>query len=154
MAGRRVTAFSARVRSLRAAATDGRLWSHVKPRLALFLSCAGGATALDLAARALHNATGTHPLLRDWWLLAVLLAAALIVRPRWGAAVAGLAAGGALALSINGEMETAYGHGWSPGFVFAFTGAIGITMLLIAQMVGLAPGPRKAVADSSDGTGS
>lgn len=122
----------------------------------LFISVAAVAVTLDVTARATLKAQDVHPLFRHWWLFVVLLLAAIIVRPLWGAGLAGLAAGGTLALSINGQMQELGGLAWSPGFVFAFGGAVSVCVLLTAQLFWVVPAVyRKHLAvPASDGLSS
>jgi len=132
---------------------DPPLVRQLPGRLMLFVSVAAIAVTIDIAARATLKTADVHPLFRQWWLFAVFLMAALIVRPLWGAGLAGLAAGGTLALSINGEMQVMGGIAWSPGFVFAFAGAVAVCLLLTAQLVWVVPAVLRKRLGSSPSPG-
>lgn len=119
--------------------TDKRFASQLSTRLLLFVSVTAAAITLDIVARAALTPAYAHPLFHEWWLLVVLFVGAIIVRPPWGAAPAGLAAGGAVALSIDNQMQRMGGQAWSLGFLFAFAGAITMIALLSAQIVRIVP---------------
>ena len=107
----------------------------------------GGAGAivigLDLLARVSFSHFDTGTRFTGWWfVLPALFSAALVIRPAWGSAVAGIAAGGVIAISTDSNMMTSFGVNWSVGDLFTFLGLVGTIALLVVRTVSILPNAR------------
>lgn len=104
-----------------------------------FASCAAGVVGLQLAVGSGDVLQRPSLLVTDWWWLASLTAAAVLVKPVWGSGVAGLAAGGMIAVAFDRHLVLTDGLYWSPGFVGLFVGGIAIAALLATRIVRVSP---------------
>ena len=102
-----------------------------RKRLLLFV-CAGlVAITVNLAVNgaASHLVSGRR--FAEWWfLLPVLVASALRIRPVWAVVFPGLAAGAVASLSLDASLRVSYGATWSAAVVLGELG-LGVTILLL-----------------------
>ena len=120
---------------LRPGSVAEHLAEDLSTRLFLFVAVAALGVTLDLMVRAGSASRGAHPFFHHWWYFVVMVAGVAIVRSTRAAALAGLAAGGTIALALDNRMQQIGGHLWSVGFVLAFVGSIGIELVLFRQIV-------------------
>jgi hypothetical protein len=104
-----------------------------------------------------------------WYLLPAMVFAALIVRPAWGAAVAGVGAGGLIGVAIETKailtggvpwtpavifaavgLILTGGVPWTPAVIFAAVGLIGTAVLLTARLFRIFPDALQEVHDKPD----
>jgi hypothetical protein len=112
-------------------------------RLIVFGCVALTGLVVDLAVTASAADFDTGVLYTDWWFVVPALAsAALVIRPAWGAAVAGLGAGGVIGLSIDGNAIITAGVNWNAADIFTAVGLVGTAVLLAARMVRIFPDAR------------
>jgi hypothetical protein len=115
------------------------LTANLSHRLFLFVGVAAVAVIVDLVARAGLAARGAHHLFHAWLLFVAIVAAAGVMRSSRAAVLAGLVAGGTIALAVDDRMQQLGGHLWSVGFVLAFAGSIGMELMLLTTVVRAIP---------------
>jgi hypothetical protein len=103
------------------------------------LACA----LIDLAASLRFASFDTGVRFSEWWwLLPILACSALIVQPAWGCVVAGVAAGGVIGDSVDGNAIVTAGINWNAADIFTAVGLLGTAVLLAVRLVRIFPTAR------------
>jgi hypothetical protein len=105
---------------------------------------------IDLAATLVFASFDTGVRFSEWWwLLPSLACSALIVQPAWGSVVAGVAAGGVIGDSVDGNAIVTHGVNWNAADVFSFVGLVSIAIMLAVRGVKIFPNARVEAAGLS-----
>jgi hypothetical protein len=119
-----------------------------KRRIRVFGLAALCSLAISLGLDDALASFDTNLRLTAWvWLVPALVVAALVMRPVWSVAFAGVAAGGVLALSNSGIVILSHGYTWSVALLLAEAGLIATLLVIAVQTIRIFP---NAVAELRD----
>jgi hypothetical protein len=109
-------------------------------RLAIFAVVAVAAVVTTTALNAMFATYDTGLHFGGWWfVLPTLVVVALLIRPAWACAFAGLATGGVIDIATDGRVIVSFGASLSAAFVFSAFGLAGTSLAMSVQIIRVFP---------------